>query len=360
MMTSTSHRVVTTRGGVIENTHICHAAVVSADGTLLYSLGDPHRVTLLRSAAKPAQTLAILESGCQSWAGFSEADLALMTSSHNAEDRHIDRARNMLVKAAAKESDLVCGGEASISNSVNRIWHQRNLTPTSLHNNCSGKHAGMLAGAKTLGGDSSEYHHPEHPMQQKVRAVVAAMSCAPEEVTSWGIDGCNLPAPAFPLLYTARMYANFASCADSVEQHVQQGGSATLAGRSELAARVFSAMTSYPEMVAGEGRFDTALMQAFKGDLIGKVGADGCYGIGLRARATERKQALGIAVKIEDGNLSILYAVAAEILHQLGIGTAEQRGALDDFHKLARRNTAGVTVGETKFDFRLQEEGTQA
>jgi L-asparaginase II len=150
----------TYRGEAIENTHIAHVAVVDARGRLLYAFGDPTRLTLARSAAKPAQALAVLETGALERFGFEEADLALMCGSHNSEERHIERARQMIAKAHASEADLRCGGHPPISDAVYRSWIKRDFTPGAVCSNCSGKHAGMLAGAQAIGAAVQDYHRP--------------------------------------------------------------------------------------------------------------------------------------------------------------------------------------------------------
>lgn len=343
--------VVTDRGGIIENIHGVHVAVTDSQGNLIYSVGNPSRTTLARSAAKPAQAVAVLETGGFEKAGFEEADLALMCASHNSEDRHVARARSMLVKANAKETHYRCGGHASISDVINRAWIKADFVPTGVYNNCSGKHAGMMAGARALGADIVDYHLPDHPIQLQVKRVVEELCPDPENV-QWGVDGCNLPAPAFPLFYLARMYALFAAAADDV------GKNTASSQRSHNLARVFNAMTQYPELVAGEDRFCTALMAGHRGQLIGKVGADGCYGVGIRESEQTRrlgaKGALGVSVKVEDGSLEILYATVAEVLEQLDISSAEERHAVDGFHYLIRRNTMNVVTGNVSFNFEVR------
>jgi L-asparaginase II len=135
------------------------------------------------------------------------------------------------------------------------------------------------------------------------------------------------------------------------------GATVAHAPRTQALARIYRAMTAYPELVGGEGRFCTVLMQAFDGVLVGKVGADGSYAIGVRASAQTAQLgaqgALGIAVKVEDGNVSVLYAVVAEVLALLGIGTAAQRAKLDAFHAPRRVNTMGVETGRLGFSIRL-------
>ncbi|KXU91361.1 asparaginase [Paraburkholderia monticola] len=339
------------RGDSIENTHLAHVAVVDADGRLLYSFGDAARMTLARSAAKPAQALTVLETGALDQCGFDEADLALMCASHSSEPRHIERTRGMLAKAQASEADLRCGGHPPLSDAVYVDWIQRGFTPTGVCSNCSGKHAGMLAGARSIGAALAGYELPEHPLQVRVKRTVASVCDLPDEGVEWAIDGCNLPTPAFPLDRLARLFAKLAAARDQ-----QEAGAAT-PPRTAALARIYRAMTSYPELVGGEGRFCTLLMQAFDGALVGKVGADGSYAIGVRAsHQTARlgaQGALGIALKVEDGSPGVAYAIAAELLAVLGIGTPDQRAALEGFRAPKRLNTMGIEIGRMGFSIEL-------
>jgi L-asparaginase II len=339
------------RGEAIENTHIAHVAVVDARGRLLYAFGDPARMTLARSAAKPAQALAVLETGALERFGFDEADLALMCASHNSEERHIERTRQMIAKAHASEADLRCGGHPPLSDAVYRSWIKRDFTPGAVCSNCSGKHAGMLAAAQAIGSTVEDYHLPEHPLQVRVKHTVAEVCDLPDDGVQWAIDGCNLPTPAFPLERLARLYAKLA---DAAAQPAAAGASTHHAGL----ARIYRAMTTYPEMVAGEGRFCTALMRSFEGALVAKVGADASYAIGVRASEQTARLgadgALGIAVKVEDGNATVLYAIVADLLNQLGIGTAAQRAQLDAFRNPPMRNTMNVETGRIALSVALE------
>ncbi|RHZ51681.1 hypothetical protein CDV55_100454 [Aspergillus turcosus] len=335
--------VISERGGVVENRHKVHASVVDATGKLLFYIGDPLRMTLARSTAKPMQALAVLETGGFDEFRFDDADLALMCASHSSEERHIARALNMLTKVQGKESDLRCGGHPAVSDSVNRDWIKRGYNPTAVCNNCSGKHIGMLAGSKAIGADITAYHHPMHPLQLRVKQVAQELCDLEANDIKWGVDGCNLPAPAFPLHYLGKIYAITASSAD------QMGSDDSASTRTQALSRIYHAMARYPELVGGEGRFCTVLMQAFQGRLIGKLGADGCYGIGIRASEQTAKfgatGAVGISVKIEDGNIPILYSAVLEILEQLEIRPSEMCEELDVFHCPVIRNTAGVITG---------------
>jgi L-asparaginase II len=348
--------VITSRGGVIENRHAVHAAIVDSTGTLLHSVGDPSRLTLARSAAKPAQAVSILETGALEKYNLTEADLALMCASHSSEDHHIARARAILAQISASENDLQCGGHVPVSDAVHRNWIKADFTPTPVCSNCSGKHAGMIAAAKALGADVASYHLPGHPLQKRIFKTVDEICGLGTGESKWGLDGCNLPAPAFPLNYLARMYAAFAD-ASRVPAGDYDGSEST---RLRSMSRVFHAMARYPENVGGEDRFCTILMGAFGGELIGKLGADGCYGIGVRESSRTREigatGGIGIAVKIEDGSIPILYSAVAEILEQLRIGEPHMRRALDKFHSFEVKNTVGVVTGTTAPQFKIRSE----
>jgi L-asparaginase II len=326
------------RGDEIENTHAAHVAVVDAQGRLLYAFGDPSRMTLARSAAKPAQALAVLETGALERFGFDDADLALMCASHNSEPRHVERTLQMLAKARVSEADMRCGGHVPLSDAVWKAWIKRDFTPGAACSNCSGKHAGMLAGAQAIGAAVADYHLPGHPLQALVKHTVAELCGLSDDGVHWAIDGCNLPTPAFPLDRLARL---FVKLADAPSDDTP---------RAAALARIYRAMTTYPELVAGEGRFCTRLMQAFGGSLVGKVGAEASYAIGVR----RPQGALGIAVKVEDGNAAVLYAVVVEVLWQLGIGTDAQRRELDVYRSPVIRNTMGIGTGRIVPSFALE------
>ncbi|KAK8066414.1 hypothetical protein PG997_013161 [Apiospora hydei] len=366
----TEDYIVTDRGGIVENRHAVHAAVVDSSGKLLYYVGNPARMTLARSTAKPAQALAILETGAAERFKFDEADVALLCASHSSEDRHIARSRSMLARVPGlQESDLRCGGHPAISEEVNRAWIRSGFTPTGICNNCSAKHVGMLAGAAVLGAPFVGYERPDHPVQVRVKRVtedLAGLGPGGGDHIAWGVDGCNLPAPAMPLKDLARTFAGFAQAADDAATDDEGKAAPVGSGsggaevpikeeRTRRMARIFHAMSDHPEMVGGEGRFCTLFMQAYGGGLIGKLGADGCYGVGIRASQQARRisggggsegQALGLAVKIEDGSIDILYVAIMEVLEQLGIGDPDIWGKLSHFQHLERKNTMNVVTGQ--------------
>ncbi|KAI8947623.1 thermolabile L-asparaginase [Xylaria longipes] len=343
--------VVSNRDAIVENRHLVHAAVVDSTGQLLYVLGDPSRMTTVRSAAKPMQAVAAVESGAMETFGFEEADLALMCGSHNSEPRHVERARTMLQKLQVDESDLQCGGHPSISPAVMRAWIRSGHEPSPVDNACSGSHIGVMATAKASGADIAGYHLLDHPAQKKIQSIVEDVAGSD---IKWAMDSCNMYTPAMPLPSLASAYAAFAAAADAEASN----DSGQIRPRAQAMARIYSAMVQYPEHVGGDDRFCTALGHAYAGALVGKGGGDGCYAIAVRSSADTRRLGaqggIGIALKIEDGNYCIMDAAAVEILEQLQIGTREIRQCLESHHRGVICNTKGVVTGGLSFPFKLR------
>ena len=336
--------VLNWRGDVIENSHIVHAAIVDSNNNLIYSLGDPSRLTLARSAAKPFQALAILETGAAEKFGFDDADVALISGSHNCEEKHISRVKALLQKVGVTEQDMKCGGHPALSKVVNTGWIKSDFKPTAVYSNCSAKHVGMLAAVKALGVETENYNHPTHPVQLKIKQIHEQLADLKPDELRWVIDGCNAPSPALPLQNMALMYAKLAHASDLDEPSTKNQ------------KRLYHAMAAHPDMIAGDSRFCTDFNSGF---WIGKLGAEGCYGVGIRdsqqTRELGAKGGLGIAVKIEDGNIEILYAALMEILTRLDLGTDEIREELKKSYCTMPKNTMGVETGHISFQMDLKK-----
>ncbi|KAI2626160.1 thermolabile L-asparaginase [Xylaria nigripes] len=346
--------VVSDRGGIVENRHLVHAAVVDATGKVLYTLGNPSRLTLSRSAAKPVQAIPAIESGALEQFDFDEADLALMCGSHNGEERHAERARNMLAKLQVKESELQCCGHPSIFRALTETWTRNGFIPSPAYSACSGNHIGVMAGAKAIGTNITGYHTLAHPIQTRIQSALKDLTGLSADDIKWAVDSCNMYSPAIPLKSLALVYGAFAQAADDVTKY----GNDSTSPRTQAMARVYNAMTRYPENIGGEERFCSALNGGYSGALMGKSGAEACYAIGVRESEDTRRLgaqgAIGIALKIEDGHWDVMAAAAAEILEQLQIGTRETRQQLDQFHRGEIKSTSGLVTGKLSFPFKLR------
>src|SRR5918911_4219839 len=143
--------VEVTRGEIVESRHRGHIVAVDGAGNLIAQLGVPETLTYLRSSAKPFQAIPLVESGAADRFGFTEKEIALACGSHYGEAIHTETVASMLSKIGLDASALQCGAHEPLNPEAARVLRERGEPPTALHNNCSGKHSGMLALAVHLG-----------------------------------------------------------------------------------------------------------------------------------------------------------------------------------------------------------------
>ena len=237
------------RGTVVESRHRVHAAVVDAAGLVRASTGEPEMVTFIRSAAKPFQALPVISEGAMDRFGISLEEIAVACGSHSGEPRHVEAVTSILRRIGLDGEALACGPHAPFDAGTRRELAEAGLEPGRLHNNCSGKHAGMLAIARVNGWDTTGYHHPEHPVQGRILVELERWLELPPEAMAMGTDGCAAVTVGVPLRSIALGYAKLAQAARLGEREPTY---------------IVGAMTNSPEMVAGEGRLCTDLMQTIQ------------------------------------------------------------------------------------------------
>jgi L-asparaginase II len=322
------------------------AAAVTPEGRLVARLGDPQTPTFTRSAAKPFQCLPLLLAGGAERFGLSAADIALICASHGGGPEHVSRAADLLARGGFGVSDLLCGAHPPLDRGNARRLRAEGIEPTPLHNNCSGKHAGMLLACRLLGLPAEDYINPDHPLQQRIFDHVLAFSRLPREALGVGVDGCGVPSFHMTVEAAARGYAALA--------HPEAAGLAPDAPDTpEVAAAVglvVRSMTGEPAMVAGPGRFTTRLMEVTGGRVLGKEGAEGFYALAVRGPV-----ALGAAVKIADGGERCRDGVVMDVLRQLGSLSGREFDDLAEFYRPAVRNVRGLVVGEVRTTVELEE-----
>jgi L-asparaginase II len=339
-MFETSSLVEVTRGGRVESEHRGAIAVVDAAGNLIAHVGDVQLVSYLRSSAKPFQLLPLLESGAADRFGFTDAELAIVAGSHSGEPRHVAAVQSILHKIGLSEDVLQCGIHVPFNAESAKALRDAGREPTVLYNNCSGKHAGMLAQAIDRGLSTTDYLDPQHPVQVAIRQRLAELAELPAEQIYVGVDGCSAPCFAMPLRASALAFAKLA----------EAGSKMQAAGLG----RVAQAMLNYPEMVAGEGRLDTDLMRAVPQRVVSKGGAEGYHGMGV---IRSDGLALGIAIKIGDGDGKRGgHPVVIEVLRQLGVLDEAAFTALQSYCAWKITNHRGLEVGEVRANFNLMRD----
>ena len=330
-MTSNNPLIVeVTRGGMVESRHRGDCVVVDRAGVRVHAWGDGDRLMYPRSAIKPLQALALIETGAAGAYRLSDAELALAAASHSATQDHVNAVAGWLKRVGLSQSDLECAGHDPMNRDADKALVRAGTTPGALHNNCSGKHAGFLTTALHMGEPTKGYTEPDHPVQQRLGAILTAMSGVDLSATPRGIDGCGIPVIGMPLAAMALALARMADPRDLD------------AARAEASGRIIAAMTAHANMVAGPGRFDTVAMTAGRGAFVVKAGAEGVYagivpGLGF-----------GVALKIADGAKRAAEVAMAAVLKHLGVVDDEAEKGMADFLCAPVLNAAGLRVGDIR------------
>jgi L-asparaginase II len=345
------------RGQHVESIHTGSIAIVDSLGRLLAYAGEPARTICMRSAAKPFQAIPLLEYGGAEEFDLTSEEVALTCGSHGGEAFHVATAAAMLRKGEFDESDLLCGAHAPYDEKAAAELRAAGETASALHNNCSGKHAGMLLATEVMDVPSSRYIDPDHPVQVLMRSTIGDFTGLGSDSIPIAVDGCGVPAFFTSLYRTAFAYARLMATAEDAE------APGALDRYGESASHVVEAMTAFPHYVAGAWSITTPLMEAFDGDLLAKEGAEGVYAMALapelNAELTERLKltddaAIGIALKIDDGSMGRgRNPVILRLLEQLGIDVAA-RAELQRYREWPLRNAAGTLVGEVRAEFELE------
>jgi len=318
--------VIVTRGDSVESFHRVHAAVVDACDRLLAGAGDPGLVTFWRSCAKPFQVMPLLECGGFDANEWGDEELALTCASHGGEPEHVAIIEAMLSRLELEEGDLACGPQDPLSPRGAKIVRESGVRIKRTHNNCSGKHTGMLAFAKHQGWSIKGYERAEHPVQQAMLNQVALWTGTGPSQIDVAVDGCGAAVFGLPLDRMARAYARLGSAAERGE---------------EIPARVIGAMGRYPFLVGGTERFDSMIIEETNGRVITKVGAEGVHS------AVILDQSIGIALKVEDGNPRAQHPALIRLLQELDALPDPLPPRLAEILRKPVRNSRGEIVGET-------------
>ena len=323
------------RGSAVESFHRGAYAVVDAAGAVVAARGDITRPVYPRSAIKILQALPLVESGAADRFGLTNDELALACASHDGEPEHVRTAAGVLSKAGLDDSVLECGTHWPYNEAAKLALAAAGSTPSALHNNCSGKHAGFVCVACMLAGERDPraflggYVEPGHPLMREITAAVESATGCNLAAAPRATDGCSMPTFGIALVQLAHAFARIAS------------GHGLTPGRAAAAKRLRAAVAASPFMVGGSARFDTRVMALFGERVFCKVGAEGMYCAALP------EAGWGLALKMDDGNTARACEVAlAALLLALGVARTEPEHALlAGLSDVTLRNWRGQEVG---------------
>ena len=315
------------RGGVVESQHRGYVALVDGEADRQCHLGNLQYVTFLRSSAKPFQALLLVTSGAADRFQFSDRELAIACGSHTGTAEHVSTVEGILQKIGLDRSALHCG--------------RRNSAASVIQDNCSGKHAGMLAVCRHRDDPIANYTAPGHPVQKSIIEIIAKLAALPVENIRVAVDGCAAPTFAIPIARMARMFARLVRSDPSLP-----------VGLRNASQRIVGAMINHPQMVAGDGELDTELMKIAKGRIVVKSGAEGLFAVGVFP-SPQWPTGAGMVFKIEDGSGRARPVVAVELLRQLNLLSPPAVEELACLFPSRLLNRSGEVVGSIRPMFQV-------
>ena len=316
------------RGAEVESVHRGAWVLVDPEGGVIDGAGSFRSPVFARSTVKALQALPLFETGAADRFNFGPEQTALAISSHNAEPCHTDVVRAMLERLELGEEHLRCGAQVAGDRETRWRMLRADEKPTSLHNNCSGKHAGFLTLSRFLEEEPASYLDVASKVQSRVRKAVTEMCGLSADELVVAIDGCSAPTFRMPLVNLALGFARLSN-PDKLD-----------ADRANWCRVLQDSVAAHPELVAGNaGRIDTDISRATKGRLFPKVGAEGVYVIG------EVDGGRALAVKLDDGGLRGMHRLIIGLIEKLGMASGEELEQLARWRNPIVRNFAGLEVG---------------
>ncbi len=310
------------RSDNVESVHKVSAVLIDPAGEVIFAAGDIKASYYFRSAAKPFQALALLESGAYAKFGVTIEELAMACASHSSQPRHLDVIRGFQRKVGVSVDDLQCGPHPPYNREAEEVVLRSGGLLTALHNNCSGKHTGFLAAASAMNAPLDSYLQPEHPVQVFIREQIQELLQL-NEITL-GIDGCSAPTFYLSLQNMARMIQQLAD------------------NDNDRFSMQFHAMCTNPFLVGGSNRFDTDFMTVMGGRAVAKEGAEGLQTIAIRDNAG---RPYGLVAKVLDGNPRPRPQAVMGILHRFGLIDDSHLDQLGQHLKPGFKNWAGNLEG---------------
>lgn len=312
--------IAVTRGPMNESVHLVDAVVMDEEKNILASWGNIHTPVYPRSAIKMLQAMLVIESGAYEAHKLDLRHLALAASSHYADPVHTELVHEWLAQYKLNENNLRCGIQSPSREAVRNSLLLSNLKPNRGHNNCSGKHSGLISVCVHKGHDIADYDQYDHPVQKDLLKLLSEVYEYDLDHSPYGVDGCGIPTIATPLYNLALGHVNFFK---------------RLSGKL-----ILDGISKYPDLISGAGNFPTEITRATSGRVFAKVGAEGVY------CALAPKEKIYLALKVRDGAGRASQFATAALLSKFGCISADEEQLLQKFLHPKIKNWEGLNVGE--------------
>lgn len=324
--TDSSHLLSFIRGNTVEREHYGYITVTNQERAVLHCAGSSDAVYFLRSCAKPFQAVSLILTGAVKRFNINSEEIAVCCSSHSGTKAHTDAVLSLLAKSGLSQDMLLCGKHPPIDEETRNSMIKQDKPYTVLHNNCSGKHAAMLAASSAAGWNTHDYLDTEHPVQQQILNTIESLCFT--SVTDIAADGCGAPVHAIPLKHMGYGFSNL------YKEH----------------PFILESMAQNPVLAGGLGRIDTSIMTASSGRLVSKLGAEGlCLVLN-----TDTQECL--TVKILDSSIEARAITVIESLRQLEwLGPKEMESKeIQQLYKTQILTHTGQPAGRVNIHFNLK------
>ena len=312
------------RGTLIESRHHIDACVITDNDNVLFKTKGADGPVCARSTLKPFQLAAGLNLGLKKIYKFTDQEIAFMSSSHNGEEIHTKIAKKALDRFNISINEIRCGAHSPYSKQARNNLIENKKRPTSIHNNCSGKHISMILLGRLLNTQDKQYEKLDNVVQQTIfKYIKKLVKQNPDFI---GVDGCSAPAPFYPLKTIAKLFYELAK---------QES--------SELKT-IYNAISTNPYMIAGKNRFDTDFIKTMHPTSITKVGGEAIRGVAFR----KGKRTIGIELKVIDGSQRACGSAALHLMKHLDLIDKKNLEKLQNHFKPIIYNHNKVETGIIK------------
>ncbi len=312
------------RGVNEESRHEINCVVIDEKNNIIFECGDIRKPYCLRSTLKPFQCAASIEHGTTTEYNFTQKEIAITCASHHGEKQHATTVSSILEKIKLNDSDLECGFHFPLDKKSKSDLHSDRVRKTNIYNNCSGKHAGLLAFIKKMNYSTKNYIKHTHPIHKHIEDYIVGVAGMP--AVDFAIDGCSLPTPYFNLITLAKMYMRLITSKEG-----------------DPLNQAACAMRENPDMVSGTKGFDTFFMKYFKNNGVSKGGAEGMQALSLK---TTNHGNISLALKVSDGSHRGNYISCIKILRHIDAINNSEYCELMNFIGEKQKNLNKITTGK--------------
>ncbi len=317
-----------TRGKITESIHEAKCLIKNYQNKTIFSTGHENDLIYPRSSIKILQAIPfILSKGDQKF-NLSKSQIAISCASHYGETEHIRVLENWLKKIKLSKNVLRCGVHSPLNLKFSNKLLYNQKKPNQLHNNCAGKHLGMITGCIANNFNIKNYLNINHPYQILIRKILEDFTDCKIKKKQYGIDGCSAPQYSFPIKNLSMAMINLIKSYNNDNFY------------SEEIKLLINSIKKYPNLIGSEKKYDSQLIKITKGKIFAKWGAEGV----LLFAHLEKK--IGGVIKIKDGNSRALPSAANEIIKKLSLVNKKELKKLSNWSNEIISNHSGVEVGK--------------